>query len=370
MTKWKRTAVLVACMMVCSVAGCGNSKSAQTDISEAEVKSTGESQSSKADVAEKISLKISHHPYIHALPSIYAEKNGLYDTFDYTIDYYASGPVQNEAVASNAWEVGTTGIGGAILGAVGYDMKVIAATCSETNTNDLWVRADSPLAKAGKGENGIYGSAQDWKGLKILCQTGTVCHLTLIATLDSLGLNENDVEIVDTAVAQSYAAFKAGQADVVALWSPFGFEAEKEGWVKVSSASAVGLELPCLVVATEKAVNERPEVVQQWLEAYLKAVDGLKTDQDASAAMLYRFEEEQGIVMSEENAKREIETRPFPTLDENKEYFKENGGSSKMEEILLRFTDFMIDQGKLSEADKEAMMDKGFVDGSFIEKVR
>lgn len=49
---------------------------------------------------EKIPLKISHHPYIHALPSVYAEENGLYDMFDYTIDMYASGPVQNEAIAA------------------------------------------------------------------------------------------------------------------------------------------------------------------------------------------------------------------------------------------------------------------------------
>ena len=64
---------------------------------------------------EKVSLKMSHHPYMHALPTVYAEANGLYDVFDYTVDMYPNGPVQNEAIPSEAWEVGTTGIAGAIV---------------------------------------------------------------------------------------------------------------------------------------------------------------------------------------------------------------------------------------------------------------
>lgn len=362
--------ILLATTMLVSLTACSGTGTAedQTSITE---DSTGETEETNAETGngeELIPLKISHHPYIHALPSVYAEANGLYDMFDYTIDQYASGPVQNEAITSGAWEVGTTGAAGAILGASGYDMKIIGTTATETNVNAIYVRADSALANAEVDENGVYGTAADWRGLKILCQTGTTCHLVLIATLEYLGLSENDVEIIDTAVAQSFAAFKAGEADAVCLWSPFTFQAEDdEGWVKASSAKAMGIELLQLIVATKDAVENRPEVVAQWLEQYLKGCDGLREDLDAAAVMLYDFEQEEGISVTEEAAKREVEERPFPTLEENKAYFEDDGnGSCKAKEIMLMFADFMISQGKITEEDKQTMIDNNFVDGSFI----
>ncbi len=355
--------ILLASVMVMSMMACSAKPEAETtDPAPAETE-TGEESA-----GDPIPLKISHHPYIHALPSVYAEENGLYDMFDYTIDMYASGPVQNEAIASGAWEVGTTGTGGAVLGASGYDMKIIGMTAGDTDTIELYVRPDSPLASAEVDENGIYGTAEDWKGLQILCQTGTGPHMVLLKTLEHLGLTENDVEIIDTAVAQSFAAYKAGEADVVALWSPFVFQAqEDEGWVKVSSANALNIELPNLIVATDEAVKNRPEVVAQWLEQYLKGCDGLREDKEAAAVMLFDFEEQEGISVTEYSASKEVEFRPFPTLEENKAYFEEDeNGSCRAEEILLEFTDFMISQGKITEEDKQTMIDNNFVDGSFI----
>lgn len=356
-TKQILSLFLVTALLL-SMMACGNKD-------ESTAQDNGATQS---DTAEKIPLKISHHPYLHGLPSVYAEENGLYDIFDYTIDYYSGGPVQNEAIASGAWEVGTTGMGGAVLGVAGYDLKVIGVTIPDENTVDLWARPDSDIVAAGPDENGVYGTADDWRGKRILCATGTSCHMALISTLNYLGLTEDDVEIIDTAVAQSYTAFKAGEADVVALWSPFGFAAESdEDWVMVSSATATGLEMPCLIVATAEAVENRPEVVSQWLERFLQATDALREDPEMSAQMLYDFEEEQGISMTEEAAKQDVEHRPFPTLEENKAYFEDDGnGSNHIEQIVLQFTDFMISQGKLTEADKQHMIDTGFVDGSFI----
>lgn len=64
------------------MAACGGGNEEKKDLETAGNESKSE---------DKIPLKISHHPYLHALPSIYAEDNGLYDAFDYTIDMYAGG---------------------------------------------------------------------------------------------------------------------------------------------------------------------------------------------------------------------------------------------------------------------------------------
>ena len=264
------------------------------------------------------------------------------------------------------------GTGGAILGASGYNLKVIGFTCGDTNTTDLWVRPDSPLLKAAQDENGIYGTAADWKGMKILCPTGTSCQMVLIGTLEHLGLSQNDVEVIDMSVAQSFPAFKAGEADMVALWSPFGFAAEKEGWVKVSSAKQLGINLPCLVVATEDAVKNRPEVVQDWLQTYLDAGVALNDQEtEKTAQLLFDFEKQEGIKMEEDVSILEVENRPFPTIEENKALFLEDAdGTCEAERILLTFADFMISQGKLTEADKQRMIDNNFVDTSFMKNIK
>lgn len=364
MKKRKLVAWLMVGIMSLSLAACGDAKDKETQKSSS-------ADSTSTSNGEKIPLKISHHPYLHALPSIKAEENGLYDAFDYTIDMYAGGPVQNEAIASGAWEVGTTGIGGAVLGCPTYNMKVIGYACDDTPGLSIWARPDSPLAKIEPDEKGVRGTAEDWKGKKILCQTGTTCHLNLIATLDHLGLTANDVEIIDTAVAQSYAAFKAGEADIVCLWAPFGYQAEDdEGWTKVSDAVDLGMEVPTLIVATEDAVKNRPDVVQKWLESYLKSVEELRADPKATAQLLYDFEEEEGISLTEDAAKRDVEVRTFPSVEENKAAFAADAnGSSRAQEVILTFADFMITQGKLTEDDKQAMIDDKAVDGSFMEKV-
>lgn len=324
---------------------------------------------------EKVSLKISHHPYLHALPGYYAEKNGWYDEagFDYEVTMYAGGPPQNEALASNAWEVGTTGTGGAILGAIGYNLKIIGFTSGDTNTVDLWVRPDHPIAKTeGKieGYPNLKGTPEQWKGLTVIAPSATSCHMTLLSTLDVLNLKESDIKMVDMAVASGFPAFKAGQGDMVALWSPFGFLAEKEGWVKVSSAKDVKVLLPCLIIASEKAVKERPEVVQKWLEVYMRGVDEINKDTGKAVDELFIFEKENGIKLSEEDAVLEIQYRPFPTIAEQKQLFAKDGKEfSEAESALLKFVDFLVAQGRIKPEEKQKLIDNKFVDDSFITKL-
>ena len=365
-------ALALALMLTMSLVACGGSSSSSSAPASSAA-SGSSAASSEAAPAEKIPLKISHHPYIHALPSVYAEQNGMYDKYDYEMTMYSGGPTQNEAISSGAWEVGTTGTGGAVLGAAGYNMKVIGFTCTDSNTVDLWVRPDSPLLQAPQDENGIYGTAEDWKGLKILCPTGTSCQMVLIGTLEHLGLTQSDVEVIDMPVASSYPAFKAGEADVVALWSPFGFAAEEEeGWVKVSSAKQLGLNLPCLIVATEEAVNNRRDVVQDWLQTYIDAGIALNNqDTEVTAQLLYDFEKQEGIKMEEYASVLEVENRRFPTVEENKALFTVGeDGTCEAEKIVLQFVDFMISQGKMTEADKQTMIDNHFVDTSFMENIK
>ena len=358
----KLIALLLALVMVLGLVACGGSSepapeapAADAPAAEAPVEETP---------AEPIPLKISHHPYMHGLGTTYAAENGLYDIFDYTVDYYAGGPVQNEAIASGAWEVGTTGIAGAVLGITGYNMKVLGLLQDEATVTDFWCRADSALASAERDEAGILGTAEDWKGLDVLIATGTNTHLMLIATLEHLGLNETDVNIIDcSSVPNVYTAFLAGEGDVAFIWAPYGYSlANDPEYVKVGALSDLGISLPTLVVCTEEAYNNRPEVVQQWLDIYYQACDGLMADPVAGAEMLLNFSEEQGIVMDEVASQQEFEYRPLWSVADNKPLFETNAnGTSDVYELMMTYAAFMMSQGKITQEQYDAMAASDFV---------
>ena len=132
MKKTKKILALLLCaaFLLGALAGCGGGANNKPDDSAAANSGKDDAAPAGTDKpAEKVDLKISHHPYAHALPGMYAAENGMYDDyFNYTIDIYSNGPVQNEAIASGAWEVGTTGLGGVVLGIINYDMKVLGFT--------------------------------------------------------------------------------------------------------------------------------------------------------------------------------------------------------------------------------------------------
>ena len=128
------------------------------------VAGNGCNQSSTAP-AKEVVIAVSHQPCVHALPTYMAMTKGWDKADGFKIDYqfYASGPPQNEALASNKWEVGAEGAVPGMLAAIRYGAYIIAISNDESETNDLWVRPNSPILKA-KGVNpkypDMYGSAE------------------------------------------------------------------------------------------------------------------------------------------------------------------------------------------------------------------
>lgn len=361
----KIMALVLAMVMALSLAAC-----ASTD--KAPAGKEGTTEGSSVDAKEKPSVKTSGHPYIHALPGYYADISGMYsEVFDeYTIDMYANGPVQNEAIASGAWEVGTTGLAGLVLGAVGYDLKAIGIAAGDTYTTDIWVRADSPLAKCEPDENGVRGTADDWRGLTYLCVSTHLSELVLGHALEYQGLSFDDITMINTDAANCYTAYKAGEGDVTVLVSPYGYHGEEEGWVKICSADMLGLNMPCIICATDETIRERPEVVQLWLETFQSSADYLLEHEEETVKLFEEFSVGEGINVSDEQAQKEVKNRPFPTREEQIAMCTaDENGVIPLETILLEYADYMKRSGKITEEDYQKLVDNSMVDPSFALKL-
>lgn len=362
----KLVALLTAVGLVtASLAGCGGAK---------EEEAPAPASSGDEATAKELSIVASHQPYSHGLPSYIGDQEGAFSETGLNMEilWFSGGNTQNEALGADEWEVGAYGSAPAIAAGVAYNAKIIGIAVEDSVSIDYFVRPDSEIAQIQgevEGHPDIYGNADTWRGKTILCATSTSVHFGLVATLSKLGLTQNDVNIVHMDVPSAFAAFKAGEGDVVALWDPQSYQAEEEGWVRVSCGEAAGEEFPTILVASEKAIEENWDAVYTWMKTYLEICDKYKDDNEGQAAYLLDMQLDNGIDTDEAMAQRFIEDRPLRTLEDNIEYFKGEPGSRKMDAVMENVIDFFVDQGSYTEEDKQSLVDNGFIDSEFIQAI-
>ncbi|HJC46865.1 MAG TPA: NrtA/SsuA/CpmA family ABC transporter substrate-binding protein [Candidatus Lachnoclostridium pullistercoris] len=104
----------------------------------------------------------------------------------FTMDYFQNGPAISEAFASGNLDFAEFGEQGAISGiSADYGYKIIGRNCDTETMYPLVVDAD-------------ITDAESLKGAKIAVSVGTSAHYLLLTYLESMGLSENDIELVNT----------------------------------------------------------------------------------------------------------------------------------------------------------------------------
>lgn len=322
--------------------------------------------------AKEAVISVSHQPCVHALPTYMAMQKGWDKAEGVKIDFqfYPSGPPQNEALASNKWQVGAEGAVPGMLAAIRYGAYIIAISNDESETNDLWVRPNSPILKT-KGGNpkypDLYGTAQSVKGKTILLTTASTGHYAVIATLKALGLNEQDVKLVHMEQSQAMAAFEAGQGDIVQLWAPFDYIGESKGWKKMSSGKRAGAVVPGVVVASKKAVDENPQLVAKWLKLYMKGIGEMKANPTDSAKLLNTYYKEHGLTLDDKALAQEFSLRPiFDTKEQLDLFAKKDGAPSQVEKWMSDLADFFVAQGRISPAEKEKFLKGNYINDKIL----
>ena len=375
MKKMRFTALLLVSALCASVlGGCSQSKEAPK-ASEAKTEAAAQGTEETSGEVKMQKLITSHHTSAHGLPSYIALKKGWFEDagLDVELMIYTAGGPQMEALATDAWEIGTSGTPGAVIGMLNYGVKVIGMSIFDNPLNKIYARPDSDLVKAGKGNNEtsgeIYGTADDWKGKEYLLTKGTTQEMVLQSTLKTMGLTTDDVKITNLDTAASFSAFKSGNGDAVSQWVTFCLQAEKEGWIPVTSADAVGMDISNLIFATDGIIKERPDVVQTWLDIYLKACYWMKDNPEEAAQYFYDYCQEYGMNSTQEDCRNLIElTTGAPTIEEQKAWFtKDADGKSKLQKNLIGdLMTFFVDQSIYSQEEKDKVISDECYDPQFI----
>ncbi|MDR1577292.1 MAG: aliphatic sulfonate ABC transporter [Deltaproteobacteria bacterium] len=322
---------------------------------------------------DKPLVRTSAQPALHGMPIWQAEATGKIKSAPFKSEFtlFASGGPQVEALAASQWDVGAMGAVPTILAGIRYGYKFIAISNDESETNDLWVRPDSPLLK-NKGANKkypeIYGTAADWRGKKILSTTVSTGHYALSATLKALGLADSDVSIVHMEQGQAVTAFGAGEGDILQLWAPFSYIAEAKGWLKVSSGAKAGAIILGGVGARKEFAEERPDLVLAWLKIYLGEIEALKADPKGGVAPLLKyFTQYCGLELTAQQVELEFKYRPLFTAAQQVELLT---NPEKAPAWLDSAARFLLDQGRITQQEYDSYKAANYyIDASFVKKL-
>lgn len=356
----KLLAMLLTLSMVLSMTACS-----QTD--EQTGTQTGESELQK--------LTISTHPSGHGLPVYVAQQQGWFEEEGLDVEtlvYIAAAP-QMEAYATGAWDIGTTGFGGIVLGTTQNDLKVVGVSVDDACVMGFWAKEDSPIAQAGvNSETGFYGTADDWAGKETLLAKGTVSEILLSVGLSKLGLSGDDVTMMNMDASTAITAFKSNSGDLTQGDSAFYFNAEQEGWTSVLTGPSVDLYIPAAIMASDSILEESPETVEKWIRAYMKGVEYIIENPEEAAQMMVEFCEANGVATTLENSTRFVEMQyaEIPNAAEQVELFDTSSGESQLQNQLGLLMDEFISMGGYTEEVKESMLDSSNFISDYMDAVK
>lgn len=312
-------------------------------------------------------LNVAHMPYIHALPTYNGVETGyIMDTYglDVNLMMFTSGPAINEALGANEWDVAVYGAPPGIMGGMAYNSKLIGFSVNDTATQELYVRPDNPIAAISDrvdGYPGILGDVESWEGQTILIPTSTTLHYILLATLDRMGMDIGDLEVVHMETPQAFAAFKAGQGDMVGTWEPFNFSAADEGWVKVSSGPIVNESSPAVIIASERALREKPEEIALWLRSYYDFTEMYGDDPRGVAEMMVEMQRENGITTPMDVAEQLVVVKRLVDYDFIADQFRGEDGAREADRVVQNLLNFFLSQGLINESQMATIEENDFV---------
>ncbi|MFW5830351.1 MAG: ABC transporter substrate-binding protein, partial [Planctomycetota bacterium] len=198
------------------------------------------------------------------------EEAGVPVEFDW-MDYVAS----MDAYAGNQVDAVTMTNGDALVtGATGKPSVGIIIN-DYSNGNDMVVGGPD------------IGSLEDLAGKKVGVEIGFVCHLLLLHGLESVGMSEADVTLVNMATNDAPQTLASGEVSAIAAWQPNSGQSLKTvagSKPLYTSADAPGIIYDLLYVSPE-SLSARRDDWQKVVGVWYRIVDYLKDESNFDEAM-------------------------------------------------------------------------------------
>lgn len=192
---------------------------------------------------------------------------------------FDSGGAVNEAVLAGGVDIGLVGSSPTSRGLSSGIEYVVPWI------QDVIGSAEALVVKSDKGITALA----DLKGKTIATPFASTAHYSLLAALESAGLSDADVKVIDSEPDAILAAWLTGDIDGAYVWNPnLAKLVADNGKVLISSADLAknGKTTYDLAIVTKSFAEKYPAAVQIWLDQQNTAVKLIRSDSARAAAAI------------------------------------------------------------------------------------
>ena len=210
-------------------------------------------------------------------PLAVAEEQGFFEDvgLDVELEFFADYTASLDALVAEQVDINAQTLSDTIFAvSSGADQKVVVVGDNSTG-NDAIICDESVTSIA------------DLEGRTVAAEAGVVDHFLLLQGLATEDMTEEDIDFQGVKTDAAAAAFAGGEFDCVGVFAPFTVQAlERPGSeVLFSSADFPGV-IPDHFVATGSFVEDHPDLVQKFVEAWYMTLDFIESDPDAANAIM------------------------------------------------------------------------------------
>lgn len=310
-----------------------------------------------------------------SIPFYIADKEGFFKELNIEIEYstFTNGPAMMEA--NKNWDIAGAGLGGTLVGMLGYDLRVIGISDYEENLA-LLARKDGALAKDPK-------SPAAWKGTTWLYPAGTTAQAVLVNALKEVGLGMDDIKSINMDVVSALTAFQGGTGEGLGVWNAMAFKAEDAGFVRITDAGKLGFVAPCATLATADALKNKRELVKTAYAVFYHTWEWCQAKpENMQKAKQHYLEncQDEGVACDVGIADRVMNWYRAPGLAKSIEIMTSGGKDVaglytkrdllQAERDILVGMDFFITQNRYKPEDRNKILDAQLVDNSIAKEVK
>lgn len=303
-------------------------------------------------------MRISYQPLYWALPFYVASELGYWKEvgIEPQFSVFPAGPQQISAMQS--WDLGGTGGPPAVLGGVRLGLQSIAIQTDESAVTATVARAADADA--------ILKNPAMLKGKQLLVTTNSTGEYSALACLKKFGLTRDDVQIVNLAPPQLISAYSNGNGTIAASWAPFAYVLQdKAGAKEICNGQLANAFVTSSFVVTSEYAKAKPEQVAKALAVYLRAVAWQKKNRAGTLVYLKKFNEANGVSLSDHFLEIDHDRRKTFTLAEELQIFDRSKGPSTVDKWNDDLAAYLVSTGTL----KSIPDAKTYIDDRFLKMI-
>jgi NitT/TauT family transport system substrate-binding protein len=188
-------------------------------------------------------------------------------------------------------------------------------------------------------------SVDQLDGQTVAVSQGSTSQWFLGYVLQDNDLSLDDVEQANLTAADAGAAFAAGRVPVAVTWEPWLTRAEKnpDGQVLVSTEDYPDI-ITDGVAFSPDFVEENPDTVQNFVDAYGKVIDMIQSDPDKMFGSVTDY-----LGQSVGDIKATLKTVPLLTLEEGAEFYGTADNPGPAYDVFTQSAEFWQSVGEIEE---------------------